>query len=88
MPPDVMPILGTMGQATAPWSLLEPHADRAYLNHGQTLERLRDRGGLDICEVLAILEDRVVTTHDVTAQHARLTALIREHTEHPPTDAA
>lgn len=41
-----------------PWSLLAPHERQAQANHGQTLERLAERGGLGLCEAVAILEDR------------------------------
>jgi hypothetical protein len=41
-----------------PMSVFEPHRAQAYSNHGQTLERLAQRGGLSWCEALAILEDR------------------------------
>jgi hypothetical protein len=32
--------------ATVPWSLVEPWREQAEENHGQTLERLNERGGL------------------------------------------
>lgn len=41
-----------------PWSLIAPHESQARANHGQTLERLAERGGLGSCEAVAILEDR------------------------------
>lgn len=41
-----------------PWSLLAPHADRVRRYHGQSLERLAERGGLLLDEIAAILEDR------------------------------
>lgn len=41
-----------------PWSLLAPHERQAQANHGQSLERLAQRGGLGLCEAVAILEDR------------------------------
>jgi hypothetical protein len=31
---------------SVPWSLVEPWREQAQLNHGQTLERLAERGGL------------------------------------------
>ena len=40
------------------WSLVAPHAKQAMTNHGQTLERLDERGGLSPCELVAVLEDR------------------------------
>lgn len=41
-----------------PWDLIAPHAKQARTNHGQTLERLAERGGLGSCEAVAVLEDR------------------------------
>lgn len=52
------PILETGGD-TIPWSVVEPHAGQAMLNHGQTLERLAERGGLSYRELIAVLEDRL-----------------------------
>lgn len=40
------------------WRIIEPHRRQAMRNHGQTLKRLRERGGLSPCEAVAILEDR------------------------------
>lgn len=44
--------------ASVPWSMLAPHEAQAQSNHSQTLERLAERGGLAVCEMLAVLEDR------------------------------
>lgn len=52
-----------------PWRLLEPHAKQAWSNHGQTLERLAQRGGLCPIEAVAVLEDRAYRTLS-TEQHA------------------
>jgi hypothetical protein len=41
-----------------PWAMIAPHAEQARRNHGQTLHRLHERGGLSWCEALAVLEDR------------------------------
>lgn len=41
-----------------PWDLLGPHENQAQKNHGQSLERLAERGGLAPSEALAVLEDR------------------------------
>lgn len=40
------------------WALIAPHEKQALTNHGQSLERLAQRGGLSFCEAAAILEDR------------------------------
>ncbi len=41
-----------------PWALVEPHRAQALRNHGQTLERLAERGGLCWSELAAVIEDR------------------------------
>lgn len=38
-----------------PWSLVEYCGDQAMTNHGQTLKRLAQRGGLSPREVLALI---------------------------------
>ena len=43
---------------TVPWSLLEPHRQRAMLNHFQPLERLAARGGLTLQELACVMSDR------------------------------
>lgn len=39
-----------------PWRLLAPHYEWAERNHQQTLQRLAERGGLSLCEMVAIIE--------------------------------
>lgn len=52
------PVIGTNPQEYIPWEILIPHEEQALQNHGQTLERLAERGGLDWNEILPILEDK------------------------------
>ncbi len=52
------PIIGTIPQEYIPWDILVPHEKQALRNHGQTLELLAKRGGLDWNEVLWIHEDK------------------------------
>lgn len=40
------------------WEIIAPHERQALLNHGQSLETLVRRGGLSLCELAAVLEDR------------------------------
>ncbi len=40
------------------WNLIEPHRNHAEKNHGQTLERLAERGGLDPVELWCVINDR------------------------------
>lgn len=39
-----------------PWAMIKPYEDQALRNHGQTLERLAERGGLSPREALCILD--------------------------------
>lgn len=41
-----------------PWEYVEPHEWQAQKNHGQSLQRLAERGGLDPIELVAVLERR------------------------------
>ena len=43
---------------SVPWAMLAPHEPRAKANHGQTLQRLAERGGLGASEAMAVLQDR------------------------------
>lgn len=56
---DRFPILGANRDAkqSVPWSFIAPHSERAEKNHGQTLERLAERGGLSALEMLAVVLD-------------------------------
>ena len=41
-----------------PLSIVAPHERQARANHGQTLKRLAERGGLCPIELVAVLEDK------------------------------
>ena len=58
------------------WSDIEPHTWQAYKNHGQSLARLAERGGLGPDELVAIFERR--TWHSMPMRDAinRLKQLI------------
>jgi len=49
------PILGTLEYI--PWDMISAHENQAIINHGQTLKKLAERGGLDWTEAVAVLED-------------------------------
>lgn len=70
--PILDPIPGAPGYV--PWSLVEPFGAHAQRNHQQSLERLAERGGLAVCELVAVLEGR--NWHKMTDADA-LTALNR-----------
>lgn len=54
----LFPILVGQRQAWVPWSVLAPHEKQAHRNHGQSLERLAERGGLAIQEAAALVTDQ------------------------------
>lgn len=51
-------VLGPASKEFIPWDCLIEHEEQALKNHGQTIEQLANRGGLDWTEALAVLEDR------------------------------
>lgn len=65
-PPDRFPIMGVTGRMaapgerklTVPLAVVVAHERQAQRNHGQTVQRLKERGGLAWCELAAVLEDR------------------------------
>ena len=61
-----------------PWFLMELHKKQADTNHGQTLERLAERGGLCPSEALAVLEDRSWTSIETPLADVMLLKLVQE----------
>ena len=53
----MFPILGGPIIKALPWSAMLPHEAQAQRNHGQTLSRLAQRGGLGIEEAYCVLKD-------------------------------
>lgn len=80
-PEDRFPIMGLgygrMGEAkhTVPIALMLEHEQQALSNHGQSIARLKERGGLAWCELAAVLGDRRHwrmerdTAHEVAMRH-------------------
>jgi hypothetical protein len=64
-----------------PWAMVEPHQRQAKINHGQTLERLAERGGLGPDEMMALLEDRPHHRMSAADANQQLLAKLREHEE-------
>lgn len=65
-----------------PWSLVAPHEKQALRFHDQTLNRLAERGGLDITELYYLLRDEdcpaqgwVSDTHAIAYVNHRLAIL-------------
>ena len=54
----VMPIMGATLMSGIPFAMLVPHEAQALANHGQSLDRLAQRGGLCVSEAISILEGR------------------------------
>ncbi len=52
------PIMEGDGISSIPWGMIRSHEAQAVKNHGQTLQRLAERGGLGPCEAIAILDDK------------------------------
>lgn len=55
------PVLGSQPAARVPWLFIETHARQVYRNHGQTLQRLAERGGLSWGEIRLAIEGRRLT---------------------------
>ena len=51
------PILGQRG-VYVDWQLVADHGGQANTNHGQTVARLAERGGLSWCELFAVLHNQ------------------------------
>lgn len=54
---ETFPILGQHG-ATIDLQLVKDHGSQAQSNHGQTVARLAQRGGLSWCELYAVLHNQ------------------------------
>jgi hypothetical protein len=70
-----------------PWSVIEPWEKFARMNHGQTLERLAERGGLACAEAIAVLRGerhRAVAALTTSEARAVLMRLVEQRTEMVP----
>ncbi len=67
-----------------PWNMLANHEKQALINHGQTLDRLAQRGGLSPCEALAILSDRPWRRRLERDVHESLNAMLQAYLEGLP----
>lgn len=74
-PPDRFPIMGPgptrygERRLTVPFAFVKAHERQANTNHGQTVERLKERGGLGWSELAAVVEGRDWRQMDVDAAH-------------------
>lgn len=53
-----MPVMHNKHLRMVPMDMLAPFEAQAIRNHGQTLNRLAERGGMSSSEILAVLEGR------------------------------
>jgi lambda repressor-like predicted transcriptional regulator len=51
-----------------PFEVLIPHKEQAFKNHGQTLERLAERGGLSYAELLDVLKNQCSSSKEFPEQ--------------------
>lgn len=72
-----MPVYGT--DMTVPWCLILKHKARIQQNTKQTIEIMRDNGGLTPCEMVAALEDRDVTRIPEADAMGRIQEIIASH---------
>lgn len=70
------PILST--GVDIPWIIMELHNKQAWANHGQSLERLAERGGLGWGEALAVLEDRKYKYVDEDAARIQVLEIVAD----------
>lgn len=59
-----------------PWDLMVAHEKQCLKNHSQTVKRLAERGGLSLCEAVAVLEDRDWTRMSDLAANERLLQIV------------
>lgn len=70
------PILG--GGMDIPWIIVELHDKQVRANHGQSLERIAERGGLGWGEALAVLEDRKYKYIDEDAARIQVLEIVAD----------
>ncbi len=57
----VFPIHSSMRVTGLPWAMIQPCGRRLMLNFGSTLSDMVLRGGLSVCEAVAVLNDEPFT---------------------------
>lgn len=63
------PVLGQTPRTFVPWDFVAEHAQQAERNHGQTVRRLAERGGLCWSELFAVITDAHWSKIDRTLDH-------------------
>jgi len=51
-----MPVMSSKYLRSMPMAMLLPHEKQAIRNHGQTLDRLAERGGMCPSEILSVMD--------------------------------
>lgn len=59
-----------------PWDFVADHRERCLKNHGQTPERLAERGGLAPCEMVAVILERRWTNMEPAKSVEQLKVLL------------
>lgn len=77
-PTFTMPIIHSDPPENVTWRPTESDRRQALYNHSQTLERLRERCGLDWGELLAVLENRRFTRNDYYGKREAVLQLIED----------
>lgn len=73
-PEKMFPILHDPIVRAVPWAAIQPHEAQAQRNHSQSLERLAERGGLDVAEAVLIMRDQSWTHVITPISKARMAA--------------
>ena len=73
----MFPILNDRSIKAIPWAVIQPHERQAQRNHGQqTLNRLAQRGGLDVTEAVSVMMDQDYTRFVPAWARAKLMAMV------------
>lgn len=70
---------GRLRNDILPWRMVEAHQAQARANHGQTVERLAERGGLTPDEAVAVLTDRAYAPMTLSIAEEVLDGLLRTY---------
>ena len=72
----MFPILNDPVIKAIPWVAIAPHEAQAQKNHSQSLSRLSQRGGLSVCEAIAVMQNERVKQFGLTWARAKLMCLV------------
>lgn len=72
----MFPILNDPVIKAIPWAAIAPHEAQAQRNHSQSLNRLASRGGLSVCEALAVMLGEPWKQRHMTWARAKLLCLV------------